>query len=109
MISDYARQKPGLYETIHNPSCNSIYRTEVLKKINGFLPGLWPGEDIELDYRIRKSGGRIVCNSRAEVRHYRPKNLLVFCKMMFRYGRAQGVLVRRYGFSDRRTGLLLFS
>jgi len=39
MISDYARQKPGLYETIHNPSCNSIYRTEVLKKLTDFFQG----------------------------------------------------------------------
>jgi hypothetical protein len=48
--------------------------------------------------------------------HYRPRNLCSFNRMMFRYGHAQGILVRRYSiFRKTQTipfffaGLLLFS
>ncbi len=82
--------------TNHNPSCNVMYRKEIFNKIGGFLEGLWPGEDVELDYRIKKLG-KLIYNPRAIVYHYRPDNLWKFCQMIKRYGDAQGFLVKRYG------------
>lgn len=81
----------------HNPSCNVMYKRDVFLKEGGFLEGLWPGEDVEFDFRLKKKGYKLVFNPRALVYHYRPKNLKAFLKMMHRYGWAQGFLVRRYG------------
>ncbi|MFH1562091.1 MAG: glycosyltransferase [Nitrospirota bacterium] len=83
-------------QTNHNPTCNVMYRKEVFGKVGGFLEELWPGEDVELDYRIKKTG-KLMYNPRAIVYHYRPDKLWKFCKMMERYGYAQGFLVRKYG------------
>ncbi|MDD5565874.1 MAG: glycosyltransferase, partial [Candidatus Omnitrophica bacterium] len=88
----------SITEVRHNASCNVMYRRDDFLKIGGFLSGLWPGEDVELDYRLRKTGKKTIFNPKAIVFHYRPRQLSAFLKMMLRYGWAQGMLVRRYGF-----------
>jgi len=98
-ISDYmhiAKRKESV-EVNHNPSCNVMYRKDIFLEENGFLENLWPGEDVELDYRLRKKGYKIIFNPKAIVYHYRPSNLKSFLKMMYRYGWAQGFLVKKYG------------
>jgi glycosyltransferase involved in cell wall biosynthesis len=99
-ISEYMRNsdKSGITEVGHNASCNVMYRRDGFLQMQGFLKGLWPGEDVELDYRLRKAGKKIIYNPKAVVFHYRPRHLAAFLKMMLRYGWAQGILVRRYGF-----------
>ncbi|MFH1318165.1 MAG: glycosyltransferase family 2 protein, partial [Candidatus Omnitrophota bacterium] len=57
----------------------------------------WPGEDVELDYRLKRKGYKMLFNPRAIVYHYKPKNMADFSRMMYRYGEAQGMLVRKYG------------
>jgi GT2 family glycosyltransferase len=97
-LTDYLR--PGQQANIsvnHNPSCNVMYKRDIFLKEGGFLEGLWPGEDVELDYRLRKSGYELIFNPRAIVYHYRPEDLKSFLKMMFRYGWAQGFLIRKRG------------
>ena len=97
-VADYARQRPGIYRAVHNPSCNSIYRAEAFRSAGGFWTGIWPGEDVELDHRLGRAGGRIMCNAAAVVCHYRQSTMSGFCRMMRRYGWAQAVLLRRHGF-----------
>lgn len=96
-VSGYMQSAQEIKETRHNPTCNAMYRKSVLKEAGGFLAGLWPGEDVELDYRLKKQGYSLKFNPRAVVFHYRPGNFRDFSKMMFRYGRAQGRLVKKYG------------
>ena len=38
----------------HNPSCNVAYRKSVFLDIGGFDENLWPSEDVDLDYRLKK-------------------------------------------------------
>jgi len=99
-LSDYVRTLPQdeIVEVAHSPSCCVMYRRSVFLKEGGFLVGLWPGEDVEFDLRLRRQGYRLFFNPKAKVFHYKPKELSQFCKMMFRYGRIQGMLFRRYGF-----------
>lgn len=97
-ITDYIKSGLGSRRVKHNPSCNVMYRKSTLIEVGGFLEGLWPGEDVELDYRIRKKGYLLMFNPKAIVFHYRPNNFRDFSKMMFRYGKSQGILVRKYGF-----------
>lgn len=103
LLCDYLRlsKKEHIIEVSHNPSCCSMYKRNFFLKEGGFLQGLWPGEDIELDYRLKMRGWKILFNPQAIVFHYRPKNFYSFSRMLFRYGQAQGKLVRRYGLFRR--------
>jgi glycosyltransferase involved in cell wall biosynthesis len=102
-VADYIRdgRDCGVTEVDHNPSCNVLYKREVVERVNGFAAGLWPGEDLDLDYRIKRLGFRLLYTPKAKVYHYRSPSLKRFMRMMFNYGRAQGILVRWYGFFRR--------
>jgi hypothetical protein len=69
----------------------------VLGKVGGFNESLWPGEDVELDLRIRRLGFKLIFNPDAMVGHYRAGTWNGFAHMMKRYGEVQGKLVRKYG------------
>ena len=97
----------NIIEVNHNASCNVLYKREPFINEGGFWESLWPGEDVELDYRMRKKGYKLVFNPKGMVFHYRAENFKSFSKMMFRYGRAQGILVKKYGFF-RKIHLLPF-
>jgi GT2 family glycosyltransferase len=58
---------------------------------------MWPGEDVDLDIRIRQKGYKLIYNPNAVVRHYRPKTYAGFSRMMRRYGASAWHLFRRYG------------
>lgn len=84
-------------ECKHNPLCNTSYRRKDFLELNGFREDLFPGEDIELDLRMKSQGKKIFYNPAALVYHHRPENIERFRKVMFAYGRAQGKLVRERG------------
>jgi glycosyltransferase involved in cell wall biosynthesis len=97
-IIEYVKDRKEVVFTQHNPTCNSVYKKEVFEKLGGFKEGLWPGEDVEFDYRVTKAGYKLLCNPKAIVYHYRPQNIKKFIKMMYNYGKVQGILVKMYGF-----------
>jgi len=103
-VTDYIKPRyTGISRTYikttgHNPSCNVMYKKEIFDKIGGFLKGMWPGEDVEFDYRIKKAGFALLYNPAAIVCHYRADSLKKFKKMMLSYGRVQGELVKKHGF-----------
>ena len=96
-VADYIKTDQTITESAHNPTCNVMYRKSVLDKIGGFNEELWPGEDVELDFRIKRAGFRLFFNPKAIVHHYRPTSYLTYARMMKRYGAAQSYLVRQYG------------
>lgn len=96
-VSDYTRSGGDVREVTHNASCNSAYLKADLVAIGGFAPGLWPGEDVDLDLRLRARGARLVFVPDALVHHHRPGTLSWFRRMMRRYGAAERQLVRRHG------------
>lgn len=96
-MTDYIKNDGDLKETDHNPSCNSMYRKSVLLEVGGFDPDLWPGEDVELDLKVRRLGYKLIYNPKACVGHYRPDSYAGFAGMMRRYGASQRHLVRKYG------------
>jgi len=100
-MTGYIRNDGSLVEVEHNPSCNSMYRKRVLEEQRGFDENLFPGEDVDLDYRIRRRGYRLIYNPSAVVGHYRPGTYRAFVSMMRRYGASQWSLVRKYGFFRR--------
>jgi GT2 family glycosyltransferase len=99
-IAEYSRtdnNMQDLKKVNHNPSCNALYKRDKFLEIGGFKENLWPGEDVELDYRLVRSGYKLIWNPQAIVYHYRVRNVQQFSRMMYRYGCAQGQLVRMYG------------
>lgn len=87
----------AIVETAHNPSCNLLYRRDVLVRLGGFDEGLWPGEDVDLDYRAVRAGYRHRFSPKAAIRHYRPVDMRSLRRMFHSYGRAQMLLLKRYG------------
>lgn len=84
-------------ETSHNPLCNVAYRSEIFHRLNGFKEDLWPGEDVEMDLKVKDAGFKITYNPRAVVYHHRPETIQQFRKVMHAYGRSQGKMVRDRG------------
>lgn len=98
-ITDYVKtNNQNIKNVEHNPSCNVIYKRFIFDEIGFFDENLWPGEDVLLDYKIRKQGYSIFYNPNAIVYHYRQQNTLTdFMRMMIRYGEVQGILVKQHG------------
>ncbi len=84
-------------EVPHNATCNALYRTSVLREAGGFLEGMWPGEDVELDRRLILNGHSLLYVPDAVVYHKRPATWWSFARMMYRYGMSAGQLTRKYG------------
>lgn len=97
IVTYYIQTANKMGETEHNPSCNSAYRRHVLEEVGGFDETLWPGEDVDLDFRIRQRNYKLIYNPKALVRHYRPKTYRGFSQMMRRYGASAWHLFKRYG------------
>jgi len=97
VLADYTRgdERPRFVK--HNASCCSAYRTEALKAVGGFRPGLWPGEDVDLDLRLAAAGATFYYVPWAIVHHHRPGTMAWFRRMMRRYGDAERRLVRLHG------------
>ncbi|MCP4668129.1 MAG: glycosyltransferase, partial [Deltaproteobacteria bacterium] len=98
IVTYYMKTDTITAETEHNPSCNAAYRKAVLEEVGGFDETLWPGEDVDLDLRIRRQGYKLVYNPAALVGHYRPRTYRGFARMMRRYGASAWHLFKRYGF-----------
>ncbi len=96
-LTNYMQRSLSIKEVPHNASCNVMYRKAVYERLGGLWEGFWPGEDLDFDHRLRKRGYKLMMVPGAVVYHYRPRTLAGFRNMMFRYGWAQGKLVREYG------------
>lgn len=90
-----------IIETDHNPSCNALYRKDALIGVGAFDESLWPGEDVDVDYRLVRKGYRLTYNPGAVVSHYRPKTYKGFARMMLRYGACRRRLLRKHGLTHR--------
>ena len=97
IVGDYMKHHMDILKTSHNPTCNVLYKKTVLLEAGLFDEALWPGEDVDIDRKIKRKGWLLYYNPNAVVQHYRPQNPGSFNKMMKRYGWAQGYLVRKYG------------
>ncbi len=103
-MTDYIKPNTAsgeIRETTHNPSCNSAYRKSVFEKVGGFSEDQFPGEDFELDLKLKRFGYQLVYNPAAVVGHYRPQSLRALASMMKRYGAGERRLVQKYGFLRR--------
>ncbi|MFX0134625.1 MAG: glycosyltransferase [Candidatus Hodarchaeota archaeon] len=73
-------------EVCHNPTCNVMYKKEILERVGGFNHKLITADDEELDYRIKKIGYKILYTPFAKVYHYRRPTWRKFIEMAWNYG-----------------------
>jgi GT2 family glycosyltransferase len=97
VVAEYTRDEGRAREVDHNASCNVAYVKHTVEEVGGFTEGLYPGEDVDLDHRLRLAGYRLHYVPEAIVEHHRPGTRAWFAGMMRRYGRAQRWLVARHG------------
>lgn len=97
IVSDYTQRHGAQRDVSHIAACNALYRKQPLVEAGGFREGLFPGEDVDLDYRLRRQEHRLTYVPGADVEHVRPDNLAWFARWMRRYGASQRELVRLHG------------
>ena len=93
----YGLREERRREIYHNPTCNVMYKKEVLEEVGGFNHNLITVDDEELDYRIRRKGYKILYTPKAIVYHYRRPTWKKFAKMAWNYGigRMQAIKLHR--------------
>lgn len=79
-------------DTFYLPSCNLLVRRAAFAEIRGFREDLHIGEDVDLAWRLRDRGGRIVYTPAGRVRHAHRCRLLPFLRRRFDYGTSEGPL-----------------
>ena len=91
------RRKTGLIVAKYYPrGCNMMVPKHIVKQVGGFDPTLQAGEEIELGYRIRTAGYRLVYAAEALVWHQRRDKIFGFMKQMFTRGYTRVELARRH-------------
>jgi len=93
--SRYGKVWDKVREINHNPGCNVAYKTSIIRKI-GFDEDLPTAEDVVLDYKIKKSGGKIYFSPDIKVYHRRRNNLKSLFKQIYKYGLGRAIANKRY-------------
>ena len=52
-------------------------------------------EDSDINYQIRKNGGKVYCDSRINVKYFAREKFLSFFKMIFNYGYGRGLFIQK--------------
>ncbi len=79
-------------DTFYLPSCNLLMRKEAFTAAGGFHPKLHVGEDVDLTWRLRDAGWKIVYLPKGAVFHAHRSILWPFMKRRFDYGTSEGLL-----------------
>lgn len=96
-VGDYVKPHPLARRVGHNASCNVLYVRRYFLEAGGFRPGLFPGEDVDLDRRLTRVGREIWFTPRAVVCHRRPDTPGGLSAMLAAYGRSQAEVVALHG------------
>lgn len=79
-------------DTFYLPSCNLLMRKEAFTSARGFRSELQVGEDVDLTWRLRDAGWKIVYLPMGTVFHAHRSKLWPFMKRRFDYGTSEGLL-----------------
>ncbi len=81
----------------HIPGCNMAFKKDALKEIGEFDPAFrTAGDDVDLCWRIRESGGVIGYSSAAVVWHHRRNSFRKYWKQQDGYGKAESLLEKKW-------------
>ncbi len=79
-------------DTFYLPSCNLLVRSSVFREASGFNPEMHVGEDVDLTWRFRDSGHRIIYMPKGRVGHEHRNAFFPFIKRRFQYGTSEAML-----------------
>jgi len=83
-------------EVKHNPPVNSAVRKSAFKKAGGFAKGFEWSQDVMLDAKIKRLGGKLIYDPDMIVWHHRRKTLRGFIDQLINYGRGRAAVFLRY-------------
>jgi glycosyltransferase involved in cell wall biosynthesis len=84
-------------EAEHIPGCNMAFRKAALETIGGFDPQFWvAGDDVDVCWRLRQCGYSLGFNPAGVVWHHRRNSLRAYWRQQVQYGRAEGILERKW-------------
>jgi len=91
-------------EAEHLPGCNLVIRKEALEKIGGFRAEFMAaGDDVDVCWRLREAGGRLIFVPGAMVWHHRRFTIQAYLRQQRGYGHAEALLMKAH---PERFGML---
>lgn len=93
----YLKKWPAQTVVDHLPTANILYHRSSVLQVGGFRSTNWRvGEDLDLSFRLRHAGFRILYVPQMVVSHHLPVSLSTWAHKMFHYGTARGELTVNY-------------
>jgi GT2 family glycosyltransferase len=81
----------------HIPGCNMAFRKSALQEVGGFDPRFRiAGDDIDVCWRLQEQGWKLGFNPAAMVWHHRRNSVMAFLRQQLNYGKAEGLLERKW-------------
>jgi mycofactocin system glycosyltransferase len=89
-----ARGRSGQHgkDTFYLPSCNLLVRRQDFAESGGFREELQVAEDVDLSWRLRDQGRKIVYTPAGSIVHEHRNRLGAFLRRRFQYGTSEGLL-----------------
>ena len=89
--STHKEIQPSVQEVRDFPTCNAIYRKDALNAAMPLDENLYGGSDLELNYKLRQHGYKLLSTPDVQVWHYKRETPQAFFRQMYRYaiGRLQ--------------------
>ncbi len=78
------------------PTCNVLIRKDVYLQVRGLDEGLRLGEDVDLCWRLKETGRRLLYVPKGKVRHKHRNRLGEILRRRFDYGTSEGFLFSRH-------------
>jgi GT2 family glycosyltransferase len=97
-------------EAEHIPGCNMAFRKACLEAIGGFDPQFRvAGDDVDLCWRLQECGWTLGFHPTALVWHHRRNSVRAYWKQQLGYGRAEGMLKKKWPEKYNGTGQLTWA
>jgi len=81
----------------HIPTCNLCIKKEVYKKSGMFDEKFVKGQDLELNYRIRKNGFKLLYSPKVKVIHHRKHHMKDFTSQIYKWAKAKVAINKKHG------------
>ena len=92
-------------EAEHIPGCNAAFRVDRLRSISGFDPSFRiAGDDVDVCWRVHERGWTVGFSPGAVVWHRRRDSVRAYARQQRGYGRAEGLLERKWPGRFNRLG-----
>ncbi len=88
-------------EVRHGPTCNISYKKEVILKLLPFNHRYYPQEDLELNYRLTRQGGRIFFDPTIRVYHHHRTQFQSFLRHQRNIGQITAKMINLLGLQGK--------